>query len=145
MIGSSHSYPHPLKSLLTLPPAGRDTTAATMSFIVYFLAMYPAVMTRLRDEILAKVGPTRRPDYDDIRDMKYLRAVINGEWSVTSCTGIPITNSLPYLCVCVFVRVETLRLFPSVYVLHPSPFTFPFSQRLIVFVCYSSPFVFVAR
>lgn len=58
--------------------AGRDTTAATLTFIVYFLAMYPAVNIRLREEILSKVGPTRRPDYDDIRDMKYLRAVING-------------------------------------------------------------------
>lgn len=53
-----------------------------MSFIIYFLAMYPAVMTRLREEILAKVGPSRRPDYDDIRDMKYLRAVINGKWGL---------------------------------------------------------------
>ena len=35
-------------------------------------------MTRLREEILGKVGNSRRPDYDDIRDMKYLRAVING-------------------------------------------------------------------
>jgi len=49
-----------------------------MSFIIYFLAMYPAVMTRLRGEILDKIGPSRRPTYDDIRDMKYLRAVING-------------------------------------------------------------------
>lgn len=39
--------------------------------------MYPAVMARLREEILEQVGTTRRPDYDDIRDMKYLRAVIN--------------------------------------------------------------------
>jgi hypothetical protein len=51
-----------------------------MSFIIYFLAMYPAVMKQLREEILAKIGPSRRPDYDDIRDMKYLRAVINGGW-----------------------------------------------------------------
>jgi cytochrome P450 len=58
--------------------AGRDTTAATLTFVVYFLAMYPAVLTRLREEILAKVGPTRRPDYDDIKEIKYLRAVING-------------------------------------------------------------------
>lgn len=40
--------------------------------------MYPAVTARLREEILDKVGPTRRPTYDDIRDLKYLRAVING-------------------------------------------------------------------
>jgi hypothetical protein len=38
-------------------------------------------MERLRQEVLDKVGPTRRPTFDDIRDMKYLRAVINGKHS----------------------------------------------------------------
>ncbi|KAF9459406.1 CYP63 cytochrome P450 monooxygenase-like protein [Collybia nuda] len=57
--------------------SGRDTTAAALTFVIYFLSMYPEVNVRLRQEILEKVGPTRRPDYDDIREMKYLRAVIN--------------------------------------------------------------------
>ncbi|KAF9070001.1 cytochrome P450 [Rhodocollybia butyracea] len=57
--------------------AGRDTTAATLTFVVYCLSMYPEIMQRLRQEILEKVGPSKRPTYDDIRDMKYLRAVIN--------------------------------------------------------------------
>jgi hypothetical protein len=35
-------------------------------------------MARLREEVLGKIGNSRRPDYDDIRNMKYLRAVING-------------------------------------------------------------------
>ncbi|KAG6918740.1 hypothetical protein DXG01_012225, partial [Tephrocybe rancida] len=56
--------------------AGRDTMASTLTFVINLMAMYPAVHARLRDEVLAKVGPTRRPDYDDIRDIKYLRAVI---------------------------------------------------------------------
>lgn len=42
------------------------------------LAEHPEVLKRLREEILEKVGPHRRPEYDDLRDMKYLRAVING-------------------------------------------------------------------
>lgn len=42
------------------------------------LAEHPDVLERLRNEILTKVGPTRRPTYDDFREMKYLRAVING-------------------------------------------------------------------
>jgi hypothetical protein len=41
-------------------------------------------MRRLREEVLEKVGPNRRPDYDDIRDMKYLRAVINGKFIILS-------------------------------------------------------------
>ncbi|KAF7330267.1 hypothetical protein MVEN_02464600 [Mycena venus] len=41
---------------------------------IYFLAMYPKVMSRLRDEILNTVGPSERPSYDDIREIKHLRA-----------------------------------------------------------------------
>ncbi|KAK7046126.1 hypothetical protein VNI00_007129 [Paramarasmius palmivorus] len=59
--------------------AGRDTTSSTLAFILYFLCMYPDVTIRLREEILEKVGSNRRPTYEDIREMKYLRAVINAE------------------------------------------------------------------
>ncbi|KAF8631752.1 hypothetical protein AX15_002208 [Amanita polypyramis BW_CC] len=57
--------------------AGRDTTASTLSFTIYLLAIHPHVTVRLRQEILDKVGSTRMPDPNDIKDMKYLRAVIN--------------------------------------------------------------------
>lgn len=50
-----------------------------LTIATYFLSQYPHVVRRLRQEILSKVGPTRRPDYDDIREMKYLRAFINGK------------------------------------------------------------------
>ncbi|KAK7007236.1 cytochrome P450 [Favolaschia claudopus] len=66
--------------------AGRDTTMHILTMVVYFLSMYPNVCARLREEVLTHVGPTARPTYDSIKDMKYLRAVIN----------------------------ETLRLYPSV-------------------------------
>ncbi|KAH9950588.1 cytochrome P450 [Amylocystis lapponica] len=72
--------------VLNILIAGRDTTAATLTFATYFLAMHPMVLSRLRTEILAHVGPTAYPNADNVREMKYLRAVIN----------------------------ETLRLFPSV-------------------------------
>jgi len=42
------------------------------------LAEHPEVLRRLRQEILEKIGPQRRPTYDDFRDMKFLKAVING-------------------------------------------------------------------
>ena len=44
------------------------------------LAEHPDVLRRLRDEILSKVGSNRRPTYEDIKDMRYLRAVINGSF-----------------------------------------------------------------
>ncbi|TCD70443.1 hypothetical protein EIP91_003524 [Steccherinum ochraceum] len=63
--------------ILNILIAGRDTTAGTLTFAVYFLCMYPHILERLRKEILEAVGPSRRPDYDDIKDMKYLRAFLN--------------------------------------------------------------------
>ena len=42
------------------------------------LTEHPDITARLREEILARVGPNKRPDHDDIRNMKYLRAFLNG-------------------------------------------------------------------
>lgn len=54
-------------------------TAETLTLIIYMLAKHPGVLTRLREEVLQVVGSSRQPTYDDIRNMKYLRAVINGK------------------------------------------------------------------
>lgn len=63
--------------IMSLLVAGRDTTASTLTFTVYMLAEHPKILQRLREEILQKVGPQRRPTYDDFKEMKFLRAVIN--------------------------------------------------------------------
>ncbi|KAJ7031138.1 cytochrome P450 [Mycena alexandri] len=57
--------------------AGRDTTAATLTYSVYMLAEHPDIAERLRKEILDTVGSSKMPTYDDLRGMKYLRAFIN--------------------------------------------------------------------
>ena len=43
------------------------------------LSQHPKVLARLREEILGVVGPLKTPQYDDIRNLRYLRAVINGK------------------------------------------------------------------
>lgn len=57
--------------------AGRDTTAATLSWTIYELGRHPEVVARLRAEILATVGPHRTPTYADLKGMKYLQNVMN--------------------------------------------------------------------
>ncbi|KDQ23685.1 hypothetical protein PLEOSDRAFT_1047931 [Pleurotus ostreatus PC15] len=63
--------------VLNIMIAGRDTTAATLTVILYFLSTHPAVFARLRNEVIEKVGTSRRPTFENIREMKFLRAVIN--------------------------------------------------------------------
>lgn len=57
--------------------AGRDTTAATLSWTFYQLAKYPEVYAKLRQETLDVVGTDRQPDYDDLKNMKYLNHTLN--------------------------------------------------------------------
>ncbi|KAF7331020.1 hypothetical protein MVEN_02442300 [Mycena venus] len=64
-------------SIVNIMAAGRDTTAATLTFGVYMLAEHPEILQKLRKEILDAVGNSKMPSYDDLRKMKYLRAFIN--------------------------------------------------------------------
>jgi cytochrome P450 len=63
--------------LVAILLAGRDTTAATLSWTLYELSRHPAAVRRLRDEILATVGPTRTPAYADLKGMRYLQNIMN--------------------------------------------------------------------
>ena len=72
--------------------------------------MHPEFLQRLREEILSIVGSSRNPTYDDLKDMKFLRAVINGEFSN------PWTN--PLIGNPLYAVTETMRLYPPVYVEH---------------------------
>ncbi|KAJ6481144.1 cytochrome P450 [Mycena sanguinolenta] len=62
--------------------SGRDTTMHIRTIVIYlYLHHVSDVCSRVREEILAHIGPSRRPNYEDIRDTKYLRAVLNGTQS----------------------------------------------------------------
>lgn len=64
--------------LTALLLAGRDTTAATLSWTFLELAKKPHVVEKLRKEIVEFLGDDGRPPtYQDIKDMKYLTYVIN--------------------------------------------------------------------
>ncbi|KAG8881394.1 hypothetical protein FRB98_004374 [Tulasnella sp. 332] len=63
--------------LLNMMLAARDTTAGLLSFACYLLAMHPDVMSRLRQEIISIIGLTDLSTYDNLKNLKYLRAVLN--------------------------------------------------------------------
>ena len=52
-------------------------TASILTSAVYMLSEHPDFTERLRNEVLEHVG-SRCPTFDDIKDMKYLRAFLNG-------------------------------------------------------------------
>ena len=53
--------------------------SVSLTCAVYALSEHPEILNRLRSEVLEHVGRTRRPTYEDIHRMRYLRAFINGE------------------------------------------------------------------
>lgn len=57
--------------------AGRDTTAATLSWAVYELSNYPLVWKRLRREILTTLGTNKSPSYETLKDLTYLKNILN--------------------------------------------------------------------
>ncbi|CAE6421427.1 unnamed protein product [Rhizoctonia solani] len=63
--------------LLNILIAGRDTTAATLTFACYALAMHPECLVKLRAEVLTTFGTSDYPNFEALRGMKYLRAFIN--------------------------------------------------------------------
>ena len=61
--------------LLNILLAGRDTTASLLSNVWFILARRPDIWQKLRTEVDALDGEP--PTYQQIKDMKYLRAVLN--------------------------------------------------------------------
>jgi cytochrome P450 len=57
--------------------AGRDTTACTLTWVIYHLSIDPAITAKLRNEIINTVGLERQPTYDDLKNMKYLQHILN--------------------------------------------------------------------
>lgn len=63
--------------ILAVLLAGRDTTAATLSWTIYEISHYPEIWQKLRKTILDAVGPDGVPTYDDLKGMTYLTYCIN--------------------------------------------------------------------
>jgi cytochrome P450 len=75
-------------NILNLLIAGRDTTASLLSSVLFYLSHAPAVWERLRREIIDEYGdaanPTGEITHAKIKNMRYLRYVLN-EGKPASC------------------------------------------------------------
>jgi cytochrome P450 len=63
--------------LVNILLAGRDTTAATLSWFFYEMAYQPEIYVKLREEVLNTIGPHGKPTYDNLKSMKYLQRCLN--------------------------------------------------------------------
>lgn len=61
--------------LLNILVAGRDTTASLLSIVWLQLSKHPEILARLREDVDALDGEI--PSLEQLRNMKYLRAVLN--------------------------------------------------------------------
>jgi len=57
--------------------AGRDTTAATLTWLFYELSFHPEFYRLLRDEVMRVLGREGKPTYEDLKNMKFLQYCIN--------------------------------------------------------------------
>ena len=57
--------------------AGRDTTAATLSWAMYELSRYPQIWHKLREQVLEHIGDSRSPTYQDLKNLTYLTHTLN--------------------------------------------------------------------
>ncbi|KAG1748095.1 cytochrome P450 monooxygenase CYP63 [Suillus lakei] len=90
--------------LLNVLLASRDTTACLLTYVTYFMALYPNIAAKMRREVLDVCG-NNVPTHEDIRKLKYIKAVLD----------------------------ETLRLYPPVPLnsrqTRPQPCTLPLPDR----------------
>ncbi|KAL9599199.1 MAG: hypothetical protein Q9219_003980 [cf. Caloplaca sp. 3 TL-2023] len=65
--------------LLNVLLAGRDTTASLLSNVWWSISKDPTIWNRLQEEVTSLKTPLgkERPIFEELKDMKYLRAVLN--------------------------------------------------------------------
>ncbi|KAI1275908.1 cytochrome P450 [Xylaria sp. FL0933] len=82
---------------LTQLIAGSDTTSNSSCALLYYVAKTPGVIKKLQEELDAAVpdSNTNVPDYESIRNLPYLEAVINETLRIHSTSGIGLPRQIP--------------------------------------------------
>lgn len=75
--------------------AGSDTTAVSLSSVIYYLFTSPRVLAKLRQEIEDHSLQSRRITFKESQDMPYLQAVIKEALRLHPATGLPLWRVVP--------------------------------------------------
>ncbi|KAI1868030.1 uncharacterized protein JN550_006518 [Neoarthrinium moseri] len=80
--------------------AGSDTTAISLSAIIYYLLNNPTVLRKLRDEIDAvydadQIDKNQHIGFKRTQEMKYLQATIKEALRMHPATGLPLERVVP--------------------------------------------------
>lgn len=114
--------------------AGFETTASTLAYLLYELAMNPDVQDKLRAEIKSVVGKHDGTiNYDVLHDMKYMNTVISEtlrKYNPSGITGREVTKDYPIPGTSIILPAKT-RISISINSLHHDPKYYPEPDRFI--------------
>ena len=74
--------------------AGSDTTAISLSAVLYYLLKNPACLDKLRTEI-DEAELSKSPTFKESQQMVYLQAVIKEALRMHPATGLPLERVVP--------------------------------------------------
>ncbi|KAK7446344.1 hypothetical protein VKT23_014550 [Stygiomarasmius scandens] len=79
----------------TLLGAGAETTAASLSFFIWAMCLYPDVMRKAQAQIDQVVGRDRLPTIADFDNLHYIRAIVKEilRWRPVGPIGLPRSTS----------------------------------------------------
>jgi len=68
-----------------------DTTVSSISICLLAMAMFPEVQKKAQIELDKVIGPSRLPEFDDLAELPYVKAVImeSLRWMPVSPLGVP--------------------------------------------------------
>ncbi|KAI8725549.1 hypothetical protein NCS52_00126300 [Fusarium sp. LHS14.1] len=89
---------HVLAGCVSNMVAGSDTTAISLSAVMYYLLKNPACMAKLREEVdlfTAQGQLSNHPTYKETQQLPYLQVVIKEALRLHPATGLPLERVVP--------------------------------------------------
>ncbi|KAJ7482249.1 cytochrome P450 [Mycena galericulata] len=93
--------------------AAAEAIAATLSFFILAMLLYPDVQNKLREEIDNAVGKDQLPAFNEIKSLPYLGAVIKEvlRWRPMGPLGVPHRSTQDDPCITMHPSIRTLSVF----------------------------------